>query len=205
MSVFFLIRHGANPAIGNFLPGRLPGVHLNAEGKAQAEKLAERLRRASINAIYSSPLDRAYETAVPLAERLGLEIHTRQELIEVGIGAWTGKEFESLADDPVFRLYKGFRAGTRPPGGELLVEVQQRMVSEIERLRLENPHQRIAVVSHADPIKTVLAHYAGMPLDFLLRIEISLASVSVLAINDHGPKLLCVNSLGEIPDFLLSL
>lgn len=205
MSVFLLIRHGANPAIGKLLPGRMPGVHLNTEGKAQAEKLSERLGNASIDAIYSSPLERTCETALPLAKRLGLEIRTSREFLEVEIGGWTGKTLEMLAQDPLWRLYNTFRTGTRPPDGELMVEVQQRMVTEIERLRTEHPHGTLAVISHADPIKTVLAHYAGIPLDFLLRLEISLVSVSVLKIGDYGPKVLCMNSLGKIPDFLLSL
>jgi probable phosphoglycerate mutase len=125
--------------------------------------------------------------------------------MEVEIGAWTGMKFEPLANDPLWRFYNAFRSGTRPPGGELMVEVQQRMVTGIERLRTENPHGTLAVISHADPIKTVLAHYAGIPLDFFLRLEISLVSVSILKIGDYGPKVLCVNCPGEIPEFLVSL
>jgi len=193
MSVFLLIRHALNPAIGNFLPGRMPGVHLNEEGKAQAEKLVERLGGISIDAIYCSPLERTFETALPLARHLGLEVHTSENLLEVEIGGWTGFEMKQLVGNPLWLNYTTFRTGTRPPNGELLVEVQQRMVTEIERLRRQYPQGTIAVISHADPIKTVLAHYAGIPLDFLLRLEISLASVSVLSITDSGPKLLCVN------------
>ncbi len=85
------------------------------------------------------------------------------------------------------------------------MEVQQRMVTEIERLRKEYLHCTLAVISHADPIKSVLAHYAGIPLDFFPRLEISLVSVSILSISDHGARVLCMNSLGEVPDFLLSL
>ncbi len=205
MSVFLLIRHADNPAVGKRLTGTLPGVHLNEEGKAQADMLAERLGRISIDAIYCSPLERTFETALPLAGRFGLEIHTSAKLSEVDIGDWSGLEFHHLADDPLWRQYKTFRTLTRPPKGELIVEVQQRMVTEIERLRKEYPHCTLAVVSHADPIKTVLAHYAGIPLDFLLRLEISLVSVSILSINDYGARVLCMNSLGVIPDFLLSL
>ncbi len=204
MSVFLLIRHAANPAVGKRFAGRMPGVHLNEEGKVQAETLAERLGPVSIDALYCSPLERTYETALPLAGRLGLEIHTSEKLSEVEIGDWTGLEFQSLAGDPLWRRYNVFRTGTRPPNGELMVEVQQRMVSEIERLRTEYPFGTLALVSHADPIKAVLAYYAGIPLDFLLRLEISLVSVSVLSIGDYGPKVLCMNSLGEVPDFLLS-
>ena len=205
MSVFLLIRHGSNPSIGNFIPGRMPGVHLNKEGKAQAEALAERLGRLSIDAIYSSPLERTVETARPLTGRLGLEIQIREEFAEIDIGDWAGEGFKRLTDDPLWRQYNTFRTGTRPPNGELMVEVQQRMVCEIERLRKEYPESLLAVFSHADPIKTVIAHYAGIPLDFFLRLEISLTSVSAVSINDFGPKILCMNCPGELPPFLLSL
>ncbi|MGO9313569.1 MAG: histidine phosphatase family protein [Syntrophobacteraceae bacterium] len=205
MSVFLLIRHADNPAVGKRLTGTLPGVHLNEEGKAQAEILAERLARISIDAIYCSPLERAFETALPLAGRLGLEIRTNEKLSEVDFGDWSGLDFHHLADDPLWRHCNTFRTGTRPPNGELVVEVQQRMVTEIERLRKEYPHGTLAVISHADPIKSVLAHYAGIPLDFFPRLEISLASVSILSISDYGARVLCMNCLGEIPDFLLSL
>jgi probable phosphoglycerate mutase len=205
MSVFLLIRHANNPSIGKFVPGRNAGVHLNEEGKAQAEALAERLERVSIDAIYSSPLERTVETALPLSRRLGLEIHASEKLAEIDIGDWSGMEFKQLTNDPLWRQYNAFRTGTRPPNGELMVEVQQRMVSEVERLRKEYPGGILAVFSHADPIKTVLAHYAGIPLDFFLRLEISLTSVSAVSINDHGPKILCMNCLGDLPRFLLSL
>ncbi len=205
MSVFLLIRHANNPTIGKLPPGRRPGVHLNEEGKAQAKLLAQRLAGIPVDAIYCSPLERACETAFPLAEHFGLEIHTSENLTEIEIGEWSGVEFKTLDLDPRWRQYNLFRTGTRPPKGELMLEVQQRMVTEIEDLREKYPHGTVAVISHADPIKSVLAHYAGIPLDFLFRLEISLVSISMLSISDYGPRLLCMNCLGEIPDFLLRL
>jgi probable phosphoglycerate mutase len=205
MSVFFLIRHALNPTVGKLPAGRMPGVHLNEQGKAQAEELAERLTGIPIEAIYCSPLERTYETALPLAKRLGLDINISENLSEVEIGDWTGVEFQELKKDPLWKFYRIFRTGTRPPNGELLIEVQHRMVTEIEKLRRKHPQSVLAVVSHADPIKTVLSHYVGIPLDFLLKIEISLVSVSVISISDFGAKILCMNCLGMIPDFLLSL
>ncbi len=86
-----------------------------------------------------------------------------------------------------------------------MVEVQQRMVSGLEGIRKEYPEGIVAVFSHADPIKAVLAHYCGIPLDFFMRLEISLTSVSVISINDYGPRILCMNCLGDLPQFLLRL
>jgi len=203
MPIFLLIRHGSTPYVGKRLPGRMPGIHLNEEGKAQAEMLAEQLGRLTLNAIYCSPMERTVQTALPLAGRLGLEIRTSEELSEIEIGDWTGLDYDQLANDPLWQRYKASPSGTRPPKGELIIEVQRRMVSEIEKIRQEYPNGILAIISHADPIKTVLAHYACIPLDFLSRLEISLASVSAVSISDHGPKILCINSLGGIPDFLL--
>lgn len=205
MSIFFLIRHGLNDMVGKRLAGTMLGVHLNEEGRAQAEELAERIGGLPIDAVYSSPLERTLETARPLAARLGLEVHTREEFREVEIGGWTGLGIEELVKDPDWKIYNIFRIGTRPAGGELSIEVQQRMVTGIESLRMEYPDGKIVVVSHADPIKCVLAHYMGMPLDFMLRLEISLVSVSIVSINDYGAKVLCTNCLGKIPEFFLSL
>ena len=205
MSVFMLIRHASNPTVGRRLAGRMSGVRLDEVGRAQAEELAERLSSVPIAAIYSSPLERCVETATPLAGRLGLEVRTSEKLLEVEVGDWTGLEFKQVAEDPLWRRYTTHRSGTRPPNGELMVEVQERMVTLVDELRKQYPDGIVALVSHGDPIKTVLAYYAGMPLDFLVRLEISLASVSMVSLRDRGPRILCTNSLGPIPDFLLSL
>ncbi len=171
---------------------------MNEEGRTQAEELAERLSRIPIDAIYCSPLERTVETALPLANLFGLEIHPSEELLEIDIGDWTGCEPRHLTNDPLWKSYKTFRTGTRPPNGEFIIEVQQRMVTALERLRREYPQGTVAIISHADPIRTVLAHYAGIPLDFLFRLEISLVSVSIISISDYGPKILCTNNPSTI-------
>src|SRR5436305_11011237 len=91
MATFFLIRHGANDLLDRAIAGRLPGVHLNAHGRQQAERLAERLAQEPIRRIYSSPLERARETAQPLADRLGLEMRIAPELNEIDFGDWAGQ------------------------------------------------------------------------------------------------------------------
>ncbi|HSU65911.1 MAG TPA: histidine phosphatase family protein, partial [Tepidisphaeraceae bacterium] len=88
--------------------------------------------------------------------------------------------------------------GTRIPGGELMLEIQSRIVKQMLRLREVHPEQCVAIVSHGDVIKAALAYWLGVPLDLFLRIEISLASVSVVAIGDYGPWVLCVNNTDSI-------
>ncbi len=198
MTTFILIRHAATDLIGKTIAGRMPDVHLSATGRAQAERLAERLANAPIRAIYSSPLERARETVAPLAARLGLETKTSDAIGEVEFGDWTGRELRELADLAEWQRFNSFRSGTRAPNGELMLEVQARVVSELERLREWHPTEVVALVSHGDVIKALIAHYAGIPLDLFHRVEISPASVSVIALHDWGPQILRVNDTGEL-------
>jgi probable phosphoglycerate mutase len=194
VSTFYLIRHAENDWVGKRIAGWLPEVHLNEQGRAQAEVLAERLARSGIGAIYSSPLERAVETAAPLARRLGLEVQTSDAIGEVHFGDWTGCDLAALEADPRWRWFNTFRSGARIPGGELMIETQTRFVAELERLRDREPGGTVAVVSHGDPIKAALAHYAGIQLDLFHRLEISPASVSVVVLEEWGPRLLRINA-----------
>jgi broad specificity phosphatase PhoE len=199
MALFFLIRHGHNDSVGHKIVGRLPGVHLNATGREEAQRLSERLAHFPLTHIFSSPLERARQTAAPLGRRLELEVVVCEDLHEIDFGGWAGLSFEDLAKIPLWRRFNEFRSTTRPPGGELMTDVQARMVGCVERLREEYPHGAMALVGHGDPLKTVIAHYAGIPLDHMMRLELNPASISILAVHDHGPKILCVNSLDPLP------
>jgi probable phosphomutase (TIGR03848 family) len=193
MTTFFLIRHGSNDLVGKAIAGRLPGISLNREGKRQAERLAVRLAKEPIELIFSSPLERAIETAVPLAKRLGLDIQISDALNEIDFGDWTRQTFEHLETLPRWQQWNSFRSGTRIPDGELMLEVQLRMVAEIHRLRKEYPDQTLALFSHGDPIRAALAYYLGVPLDLFQRIEVDPASASILALSDFGPRILRLN------------
>ena len=194
-TTFYLIRHGTNDLVGRTLASRMPGVHLNDHGRAQAERLAERLAAAPIRAVYSSPLERARETAQPLAVRLGRTVEIEPAINELDFGDWTGRAVADLnrGGAPGWEPFNTFRSSTRAPGGEHMAEAQLRMVIALERLRARHPGQHVALVGHADPIRATLAYFLGAPLDFMLRIEISPASVSVLELADWGPRVLCVN------------
>ncbi len=198
MTTFLLIRHAANELTGKVLYGRMPGVRLSPQGRAQAERLVGQLSAVRLDAIYSSPLERALETAEPLARDRGLEIRTSQALTEIETGEWTGLAIPDLAASQPWQLFNSYRSGTRAPGGELMLEAQLRMVAELDRLRLSHPDQTLAVVSHGDPIRAAILHFAGIPTDFFLRLEISPASVSVLELNDHGARITRLNDTGKL-------
>src|SRR4029079_19330524 len=143
MTTFLLIRHGINDLVDRAIAGWMPGVHLNQEGRTQAERLAERVGDARIAAIYSSPLERACETAEPIGRRRGLPVQICPGVGEIQFGDWTGHSLERLADAPRWRQFNSFRSGTRAPGGELMLEVQARTVAELERLGEQHPEETV--------------------------------------------------------------
>ena len=193
MTTFLLIRHGMTDAVGKTITGRFPGVHLNEAGQKQADELSTRLRRWKIDAVYSSPLERALETAAPTARRLHLNVMKSEALSELDFGEWSGKTLEELNQLPEWRLYNTFRSSTRAPGGELATEVQTRMVEQLTRYSRQHPDQTVAVFSHADAIRLTLAHFLGMPIDLMHRIEIRPASVSAVRLAEWGPQVLLMN------------
>jgi probable phosphoglycerate mutase len=196
-TTYLLIRHGATSHLGHIVSGRAPGIHLNDEGRQQAEGLAPRLKHIPIEAIYCSPLERAMETAQPLAASLGLDVHVNGLFSEFDFGEWTNLRLDHLQAVPLWHPFNSFRSGTRAPGGELIAEVQARVVTELDRLRHVHAGHVVAVFSHADVIKYALAYYAGMPLDLASRMEIYPASVSVLAIGEFAPRLISLNDTGR--------
>jgi probable phosphomutase (TIGR03848 family) len=193
VTTFYLIRHGANDFIGKQITGWMPGVHLNSEGRQQASGLVERLAREGIQQIIASPLERCRETATPLAEHLKLNIQIEEMIGEVRFGDWTGKTLTELQTLPEWKQFNQFRIGTRVPNGEMMIEVQARMVSAIQRLHTEFAGQRIALFGHADPIRVALMYYLGMPLDFVQRIDISPASISILRLDNQAAQVCRLN------------
>jgi probable phosphoglycerate mutase len=192
-----LIRHGTNPKVGKGLTGWLPGVSLDENGRRQANQLAERLAPLAIAAIYSSPLERAVETASPLARRKGLEILTEPAFGEMNFGDWQGQDFPEIERDPRWRLFNAFRSGTRAPGGESMLETQARMTGALLALAPKHAGETVAVFSHGDAIKSAVAWMLGIPLDFHLRFEILPASVTTI---DLSPELPIVRSVNVCPD-----
>lgn len=193
-----LIRHATTDAVGKRLSGRKSGVHLNEEGVTQAQTLAARLVHLPISRIYSSPLERAVETAAPLAARLNQDVSIDEGLVELDCGEWTDCTFDSLREQPAFQRFNTFRSSSRIPGGESMLEAQTRIVGVIQKLYERHPNETVALVSHSDLIKAALAHYAGIHLDMLQRLEISPASVSILDVYNETAGLLLMNDTGGI-------
>jgi probable phosphoglycerate mutase len=198
VTTFLLIRHAAHALGGDRIAGRTPGVPLSPDGRRQAEALAERLSDLPVRALYCSPIQRARETAGPLAERWCLPAQVREEISELDFGEWSGQPLDDLRPQERWQRFNRFRSGTRAPNGELMLETQARVVTFMQALREAQPDQLVALVSHGDVIKSAVAYYLGVPLDLFQRIEIGLASVSVIHVGDYGPWVLCVNETGRV-------
>jgi probable phosphomutase (TIGR03848 family) len=195
-----LVRHATNDWIGSGkLPGRTPGIHLNERGREEARALADRLAGMTIAAVYSSPLERARETAEIIAERLGQDVKIVDEMIEVGCGDWQGQVIEELAKTDLWRQIQLTPSTFRFPGGETMIDVQYRSASALNALHVAHPGQTIVVVSHADVIKVAAAYFMGLPLDMFQRLVVNPASITELMFTSFSPRLLRSNDSAHVP------
>ena len=198
-TLVLLVRHGQTPTTGKILPGRAGGLHLSETGQAQASAVAERLARLpKIDAVYASPLERTRETAKPIAEGRGLKVRIERGLLEADIGAWTGQELKAVRKAPEWKAVHAYPSGFRFPEGESFVEMQNRALAALERLRGAHPGGTVVAVSHADVIKAAVAHALGTHLDLFQRIVISPCSVTAISYSNAGPIVLSVNSVGDL-------
>lgn len=195
MTVILLIRHGENDYVKKHrLAGRLPGVHLNPNGQKQALALAEKLGSAPVKAVYSSPLERALETAAPLSQALGLEIQRRDGLIEVDFGEWQDQRLRALSRTKLWKVVQGAPSRMRFPGGEAIADAQHRICQELEAIaRQHDPKDVVVCVSHSDPIKLAVAYFIGLPLDMFQRLSVAPASITALHLGEAGSQLLSLN------------
>jgi probable phosphoglycerate mutase len=196
-TLVLLVRHGQTPTTGKHLPGRAPGLHLSEEGQRQAELAAKRISELKkVDAVYASPLERAQETAAPIAAACGLEVQPEPGLLECDFGEWTGEELKALMKRPEWRQIQQYPSGFRFPNGESFAEMQARIIGCLGELRSRHPGGVIVVVSHADTIKAAVTHAMGAHLDLFQRTVISTCSITAIAYGDPGPVVLTVNSTG---------
>ena len=195
MPLLLLVRHGENNYVKTHrLAGRQPGVHLNKKGRKQAKKVAKFLKGAAIKAIYTSPMERAQETAQPIAKELDLKPIIREGLLETDIGDWTGKKLKKLSKLKEWKVVQGAPSLLRFPGGESFAQTQHRIVLELEDLcKQHEPNDILVCVSHADPIKLAVAYYLNLGLDSFQRLVVAPASISAIFVGEMGSHLLTLN------------
>jgi broad specificity phosphatase PhoE len=177
-------------------------IPLNHAGERQARELARLLGGAKIARVYSSPVLRALQTAQVLGETLQAAVVPAQGLSEIGVGAWLNRFWRDLAEDPAKRDWYTRPDEARPEGGETLCEVQRRAVSVVQEVVPTLREGHCAFVSHADVIRTIVAHYLQLDLAALRNIKIDHASATALEIAPQGNQLLFLN-YRPTPDVLL--
>ena len=201
LTTLLLVRHGENDWVGkNKLAGWTPGVHLNKRGRRQAQAAGKWLAKYGprVDAIYTSPLERTRETADLIARCLNLPVQTSEAIGEVECGDWTGKSIKKLSRHPHWGVVQFYPSNARFPAGESLYHMQTRAVHQVNDLLARHRGQTILLVSHADVIKSVVAHYLGLHLDLFQRIVISPASITTILFTPMRPMVQTVNSTGHL-------
>ncbi len=191
--LIYLVRHATHALVARVLVGRTAGVRLGEEGLLQAELLAGRLARQPIDAVQSSPRERAMETAAAIAKKHALEVEIVPELDEADFGAWTGQCFEDLAFDDRWNAWNCARSRARPPSGESMRELQERITGHLLRSARAKSCGSLVMVTHAEVIRAALLGQLGWSLDDYASLEIAPASVSVLEANGAGLRVVAIN------------
>lgn len=195
MPLLLLIRHGENDYTKKHkLAGYTPDVHLNERGQSQAQALADALKEVPIKAIYSSPLERAIETATPIAAARRLEVQVEAGLLETNVGKWQGRSLAALRLQKHWKVVQSAPSRAQFPEGETFYECQARIVTALDSIaRTYKPQNIVACVFHADPIKLAVAHYIGLPLDHFQRLSCDTGSLTALYVGESGANLIKLN------------
>lgn len=186
-TTIILVRHSTHELLDHVLLGRQTNVSLSAAGIMQAERLAAALIQGGVTEVKSSPQIRARQTAEPIAAMLGTPVEIVPEFDEADYGAWSGRTFDSLQNDPSWQRWNSHRDTCRPPGGESMHELQSRVLAGLSRLKKAHPDQCIAVVTHAEPARAAVLYYRVIPLGEFARVRIDPGSCTTLQFDgDHG-------------------
>jgi probable phosphomutase (TIGR03848 family) len=197
-----LVRHAVTAHTGPLLSGRMPGIDLSDKGVGQAEAAASRLAKLPIAAIYASPIERTTQTAQCIAAHHAMDVSPLPGVIEADYGDWTGGKISDLAKTDEWKVVQVAPSRAVFPGGESIRAMQSRMVDALDAVVAAHPHETVVVVSHADPIKSAIAHYTGMHLDLFQRIHVSPASATVFDFHAYGALLVKCNDTGGLDDLL---
>lgn len=174
----FFVRHGVTEQTGKVLYGRTKGLDLSDEGREQAELLARHLSNIDIHEVFSSPLERAFQTAEAIAQPRGLDVTVRDELVDTHVGAWTNMTLADCSNSKDWKIVQEHPAQFTFPGGESFIGVLERMESVVRVIVEYNSGKNVVIVCHRDPIILLLASYLGVHMDLFQRIPCTPASVS---------------------------
>lgn len=191
--MLILLRHGQTTANAQaLLQGRM-NLPLDPEGERQAQRCGEYLRASFADAlVISSPLTRAHQTALAVSENVLID----DRFIELDYGQWDGvpitevdaEHWATWRSDPTFR----------PPGGETLVELDERVRPALDALSDRAQHGHVIVVSHVSPIKSAVTWALGVGPEVSWRCQLDRASICRIAISPRGPSLVALNDTSHL-------
>lgn len=192
-----LVRHGNHnwlyPPISR-LAGRLPGVHINEQGREEAEALGRRLAASPPDRIAASPLERTLETATIIGTHVGRPVVTDDRLIETAMGAWEGMHVpEIIARYPdQWRAWRAVPTSVVVPGLEPVGAIAERMLAAATDYLKEGGVALL--VSHQDPLLALVCRLLDLPLDTMRRLDISPGSLTTFEVAGGRPVLVALNS-----------
>lgn len=209
MPTCLLIRHGRTSANAQgVLAGTTPGIHLDDEGRQQAQRIAERLSAVPLSAIVASPLERTRETAEAVANcqpggGAGGQVHIDDRVMECHYGEWTNRALKELRKDPLWKQVQGHPSSVTFPGGEAMNAMQHRAVSAVRDWNEKLGEKAVyAVVSHGDVIKSIVADALGIHLDQFQRIAVDPGSLCIIDYTPLSPFVVRTNDTGSDVAFL---
>lgn len=178
-----VVRHGQTASNKEKRIQGHENTHLSDFGRMQARFVADRLKNESIEAIYSSDLNRAYETAEPIAEMHNLPIITDARFRECCFGEWEGKTVDEVkAEYPVlFNEYQKDSIKNRAPGGEKLEELQLRIAEAVNEIADNHADDTVVLVTHGGPVKALICYALGADLTAFRHIGPDNCGISILS------------------------
>ncbi|HET9896330.1 MAG TPA: histidine phosphatase family protein [Streptosporangiaceae bacterium] len=190
-AVTLLLRHGQTPMSVQKRYAGSSDVPLTDAGVAQAAAAAKRLASAGIDAIVASPLQRTVQTAEQVAAVTGLPVVTEDGFRETDFGAWEGLTFAEVRERwPSDMTAWLADPEVAPPGGESFAEVSERVTAALHRVLAGRTGQRILIVSHVTPIKTLVAAALLAPPAALYRMHLDVAALCEIDWYADGPAVL---------------
>lgn len=191
-----LVRHGETEFNKSSRYQGVLDIELNDKGKQQAEKLYNFLKDEEFDVIYSSTLQRAYNTIKDIADYQDKKVHTLKELKEINFGEWEGLTFEEIEKKHP-KLAKKWAKNPiccKPPEGEHIKEVEQRVGKTIDMIINKNSDKKILISTHGGVIRIIIAYLLDLPLSRIFSIEVSNVSISRIEFYKHYPVVKLLNS-----------
>jgi broad specificity phosphatase PhoE len=212
--MIYLIRHGLTEwNEKSFFRGR-KDIPLSPAGRTQAHLVGEFFTTRPVAVVYTSPLKRAYETSMIIANQIGCEVQVIEELTDINFGEWEGKPLEWVKENYPFEYaqYKKHPDSVIIPGGESLdscrkrasraflttVKTSSRELEENRAVDLNNPE--LAFVSHRVIIKLLLLEALGLSTDFFWRIHIDTCGINELEYSEIGFVIHRMNSVAHLKE-----